>query len=198
MSTTVYLIRHAEPNYENHDDYSRELTAKGLEDSVKATDFLLDKSVNLLYSIPFKRATDTVKHFSEHYQLPILLEEDFRERKIDNIWIEDFDQFAEKQWRDFSYKLSDGESLGQVQKRTITALETLLEKHAGKTIAVSSHGTALSTIVNYYQPSFTLKQFQEIKGIFPFVIQLTFEDKVCTNAIFYNILKEPIYETHLF
>ena len=30
--TTVYFIRHAEPNYNNHDDMSRDLSPKGLED----------------------------------------------------------------------------------------------------------------------------------------------------------------------
>lgn len=30
--TTVYFVRHAEPNYNNHDDELRELTEKGLED----------------------------------------------------------------------------------------------------------------------------------------------------------------------
>ena len=28
--TTVYFVRHAEPNYDNHDDMSRELSKKGL------------------------------------------------------------------------------------------------------------------------------------------------------------------------
>ena len=28
--TTIYFVRHAQPNYENHDDLSRELTRQGL------------------------------------------------------------------------------------------------------------------------------------------------------------------------
>ncbi len=31
--TILYFIRHAEPNYENHDDFTRELTHKGLQSS---------------------------------------------------------------------------------------------------------------------------------------------------------------------
>ena len=37
--TTVYFVRHAQPNYENHDDMLRELTAKGMEDRKLATRF---------------------------------------------------------------------------------------------------------------------------------------------------------------
>lgn len=33
MKTTIYFIRHAEPNYQNHDDMARELTIKGIEAS---------------------------------------------------------------------------------------------------------------------------------------------------------------------
>lgn len=29
LSTIIYFIRHAEPNYENHDDLTRELTENG-------------------------------------------------------------------------------------------------------------------------------------------------------------------------
>ena len=88
--TTVYFVRHAQPNYENHDDMLRELTAKGLE---------------------------------------IRIEEGFRERRIDSVWIEDFHSFCKAQWADFDYKLSDGETLNQVQQRNISALNKLLKEH---------------------------------------------------------------------
>ena len=30
--TSIYFVRHAEPNYRNHDDLTRELSTKGLQD----------------------------------------------------------------------------------------------------------------------------------------------------------------------
>ena len=41
--TTIYFVRHAQPNYENHDDMSRELSEKGLRDRALVTDFLRDR-----------------------------------------------------------------------------------------------------------------------------------------------------------
>ena len=41
--TTVYFVRHAEPNYNNNDDSLRELSAKGLKDKKLVTAFLADK-----------------------------------------------------------------------------------------------------------------------------------------------------------
>ena len=38
--TTVYFVRHAQPNYENHDDLTRELTEKGLQDRMKIVEAL--------------------------------------------------------------------------------------------------------------------------------------------------------------
>ena len=63
--TTIYFVRHAEPNYNNHDDMSRELTHKGLKDRVLVTDFLADKQIDVVLSSPYKRAVDTVKEFAE-------------------------------------------------------------------------------------------------------------------------------------
>lgn len=35
--THIYFVRHAQLNYDNHDDFSRELSEKGLEDRKLAT-----------------------------------------------------------------------------------------------------------------------------------------------------------------
>ena len=87
--TKVYFVRHAEPNYENHDDLTRELTEKGLRDREKVTAFLEDKDIDVVLSSPFKRAYDTVKHFADSRGENIQVVEDFKERKIDNIrWAE--------------------------------------------------------------------------------------------------------------
>lgn len=197
MTTTIYLVRHAEPNYNNHDDVTRELTEQGLKDSLKVTAFLKDKGIDKIYSSPFKRAQDTVKDLADTLNLPIVLENDFRERRIDSVWIPDFNSFAQKQWQDFSYKLSDGESLSQVQNRNISALETLITVHPNQTLAIGSHGTALSTIVNYYQPLFDYSAFSQIKHLFPFIVKMTFTATECQSITLYDIHKEPTHETPL-
>ena len=114
--TTIYFVRHAEPNYDNHNDISRELTNKGLKDRRLVTDFLADKQIDVVLSSPYKRAIDTISEFAELKGIDIIIIDEFKERKIDSGWIEDFNSFCKKQWEDFSYKLSDGECLGEVQK----------------------------------------------------------------------------------
>ena len=182
--TKVYFVRHAEPNYNNRDDMSRELSAKGMADRELVTRFLSDKHIDNVLSSPYKRAVDTVTHFADSKGLNIEIIDDFRERKVDSVWIEDFVSFSKAQWRDFNYKLSDGESLNDVQSRNISALNSVLEKYKGKNIAIGSHGTALSTIINYYDKSFGYEDFERIRTVMPWIVEFTFQNNEC-NSIKY-------------
>lgn len=187
--TTVYFVRHAEPNYNNHNDAFRELSPKGMEDRKLVTKFLADKQIDVVLSSPYKRAIDTVKDFADRCGFQIDIIPDFRERKVDSGWIEDFTSFTKKQWNDFSYKLSDGECLREVQTRNVSALQQVLEKYAGKNIAAGSHGTALSTIINYYDNSFGYSDFEKIKNVMPWIVEFVFDE----NAKCIVIKKHDLY-----
>lgn len=175
--TTVYFVRHAQPNYNNHEDALRELTPKGLRDRISVSRYLHDKKINAVLSSPYKRAFDTVKDFADKHHLPVETIDDFRERKVDRGWIENFDAFCRQQWEDFSYRLSDGESLGEVQERNIRALYDMLEKYKDKNIVIGSHGTALCTIIHYFDPAFGYDDFVKIKSLMPWIVRFVFEDK---------------------
>lgn len=187
MLTNVYFVRHAAPNYNNHDDMTRELTKQGLRDRKLVTDFLSDKNINVALSSPYKRAVDTIKEFADIKKLQIQIIDDFRERKIDNEWIEDFNGFCKRQWENFDFKLSDGESLKEVQNRNISALNNVLEIHRGKNIVIGSHGTALSTVINYFDISFGYDEFNEIKKLMPWIVEFVFEGNRCLKIQKYNL-----------
>ena len=70
-----------------------------------------------------------------------------------------------------------------VQERNIRALETLLKVHPGQTILIGTHGTALSTIINYYKPDFQLTDFHRIKHIFPWIVKFEFLETSCLSII---------------
>lgn len=74
--------------------------------------------------------------------------------------------------------MSDGESLGEVQERNISALKGVLEKHPGKNIIIGSHGTALSTIINHFDETFGYADFEKIKALMPWIVKFSFEDHV--------------------
>ncbi len=172
--TTIYFVRHAEPNYNNHDDMSRELTAKGWADRQQVSAFLENKNITKAYSSPFKRSVDTISAFTEKYNMEISTNYDFRERGI-GPWLDDFNSYARKQWSDFSYTIEGGETLAQVQERNIKALSEILQKHKGENIVIGTHGTALSCIINYYDKSFVYDDFERIKAVLPWIVEMNFD-----------------------
>ena len=180
--TRVYFVRHAEPNNSNHDDALRELSPKGMRDRALVTAFLKDKEIDAVFSSPYKRAVDTVRDFAERYGYEIHIVDAFRERKVESGWIDDFDSFARRQWEDFTFKLSDGESLQEVQRRNLAALRHLLDRYAGKNIVIGSHGTALCTVIHHFRPSFGYDDFQRIKAVMPWVVAFAFDEaQRCTG-----------------
>lgn len=104
--TTVYFVRHAQPNFNNHDDLTRELTAQGLKDSKRVTEFLWDKGIDVILSSSYKRAIDTIKDFADAKKIEIKCIADFRERKVGNAWIEDFeDSFGYNEFEEIKNRM---------------------------------------------------------------------------------------------
>lgn len=92
-----------------------------------------------------------------------------------------FSGFIRSQWEDFSYHILDGECLADVQERNISALKRLLEKYDGKTIAVSTHGTALSTMINYFYPDYNFDSFMRILDFMPYVVRMEIDGDKCLS-----------------
>ena len=192
--TNIYFVRHAEPDYSDHNDETRSLTKKGLKDRELVTEFLEDKNINLVISSPYKRSIDTVKDFADKFGRQIELISDFRERKIDSVWIDDFTEFSKHQWADFDYKHVDGETLREVQKRNIAALKLVLKKYKGKNIAIGSHGTALSTIINYYDKSFGYSSFESIRKLMPWVVKFVFDGDKLNRIELIDLFTDKVVE----
>ena len=177
--TTIYFIRHAEADNSVRDGRIRPLTEKGMSDRALVTAFLQDKNIDAVISSPFKRAIDTVADFAEKYSFDIEIIEDFRERKSDIDFVKvdfGFEAFMKRQWEDFSYTFSDGECLSEVQNRNIAALNCVLAKYKNKNIVVGTHGTALSTIINYFDPKYGFESFMSMVNILPWIVKMDFND----------------------
>ena len=175
MTTTVYFIRHAKPDFSVKDDRLRPLTEAGLIASLEVTRVLREHKLDRIFSSPYKRAYDTVLDLSTKRNLPITMIEDFRERRVDSVWVDDFIDFSKRQWTDFDYKLRDGESLREVQQRNINALRGLLDQHEGEHFAIGTHGTAMSTIFNHFDSTFGFHEFWSIVDKMPYVTRFIFE-----------------------
>ena len=181
MKTIVYFVRHAQSDNTNKDEMTRPLTEKGLQDRMLAVDYLMDQEIKAVYSSPYLRAVTTVQPLAEHLGLPVVPENDFRERATgDTAGIEDL---ARLQWADKTFAAPGGECIAEVQARVAAALQPLVEKHKGQTIAIGCHGTMLGATVNYFDDSFDLEAFGPYRGLMPWIVEMTFEDGACTGMV---------------
>lgn len=177
VETNIYFVRHAQPDFSVKNDRQRPLTQKGMRDRELATKALQNIKIKKVYSSPYKRAFDTVKHLADINNLEIHVVEDFRERKANDEGVADFKSFSRKQWEDFNFKLKSGECLKEVQQRNITALFKVLKNNLGSNVVVGTHGTALSTIINYFDHDFGYEDFWGIIDKMPYVICIKFKNE---------------------
>ncbi|MDE6132988.1 MAG: histidine phosphatase family protein [Oscillospiraceae bacterium] len=173
--TTVYFVRHAFSDKTVRDDRTRPLTAEGLADSENVAELLKNRNIDIIISSPYKRSIDTVGSLARALNKEIITDEAFRERNAGNWFGENFLEFIEKQWADFNYHIPEGESLASVQERNIGALRKVLAEHGGKNIVIATHGTALSTIINYFDRDYNFKSFMRILNFMPYVVKMEFD-----------------------
>lgn len=172
--TRVFFVRHAQPEHNYKDDRTRPLSEEGMIDSKGVLNSLKDKEIDCFYCSPYKRSISTIQEMADYYGMSIQLDERLRERKAGmngNVH-----EMFQKRWNDHNYHEDGGESIYMVQKRNIEALKEILEKRKGKNIVIGTHGTALSSIMNYYNPKFGCDDFLRIIDWMPYIVEMDFEE----------------------
>lgn len=175
--TSIYFVRHAEPVHDHEDNRTRPLTETGREDAKKVTEALREIHLDYAVSSPYIRSVDTILECVREHHLTLETDERFRERGK-GIHGNEAGMF-QKRWADFSYCEEGGESLGEVQQRNIEALLELLKSHPDENVILGTHGTALSTILNYFDPAYQCDSFLRIIDFMPYIIRLDFEGTAC-------------------
>ncbi len=184
--TRVYFVRHAEPVHAHADDRTRPLTAEGLEDRKIVLETLKDKEIDVFYCSPYVRSMATIEEAAAFFEKEIHTDERLREREKGNEG-NSSGNVLKMRWADFSFHEEGGESIGMVQERNMAALKEILAANEGKNIVIGTHGTALSSILNYYNPKFDCNDFLRIVDWMPYIIELGFEGETCA------VMKEHAY-----
>ena len=156
---TIYLLRHSQPfrkllgeynvneieqlrNEKNPLSVDGERLAKAMSEREEL------QNIDVIYSSHYVRTMCTAKYIAENNNIKLNVEERFGERKFGvNDMSELPSTFFEDQFRDWDYKLENGESANEVSKRMNEALIEILNKNKVSNIAIVSHGTAISTML---------------------------------------------------
>ncbi len=157
--TTIYLLRHSQPFRKLLGEYNANeveqirneknpLSVEGEKLAKELSEREELQNIDVIYSSHYVRTMCTAKYIAENNNIKLNVDERLGERKFG---VDDMSElpktYFEDQFRNWDYKLDNGESTNEVSKRMNEILLEILNDNKGKTIAVVSHGTAISTML---------------------------------------------------
>ncbi|GCD11048.1 histidine phosphatase family protein [Clostridium tagluense] len=173
MNTNIYLVRHAMSSYTS-DELNRPLSEKGYRDAERIRSILLTENIDTVLSSPYKRAIQTVEGIAKQIGTEIILEDGFKERKIAEGLVENFESDITKLWTNFNYAFKGGESNLEAQNRGILSLNKVLNKHYGKNIVIGTHGNIMVLIMNFFDSKYHYDFWKHLS--MPDIYKLSFDD----------------------
>lgn len=162
MKKTIYISRHSEPfrkllgeyNVDEIEQIRNEKNPLSVIGERKAS--ILSKqpclqNIEKIYSSHYVRTMATAKYIAENNNIKLNVDSRLGERKFGvNSMSELPENFFEEQFRNWDYKLSNGECLNEVSKRFNDFIDEILNNVSENNIMIVSHGTAISTMLKRY------------------------------------------------
>lgn len=157
--TKIYLLRHSQPfrkllgEYNSSDveqirNEKNVLSVYGERLAREISEREELQNIDVIYSSHYVRAMCTAKYIAENNNIKLNVDERLGERKFGvNDIAELPSDFFEEQFRNWDYKLEKGESANEVSKRMNEVLLEIINNNKDKTIAIVSHGTAISAML---------------------------------------------------
>lgn len=158
MKKIIYFMRHSEVlkgiNHEFNNDSLQVTNEKSILSSKGeklAEEISLNKEfsdLDFVVSSNYVRAMATAKYFVKE-GMEFAVVDLFNERRHGvNSWDELPDNFEEKQFNDFDFKVNNGESLNEVKKRMLDGINLLLNHCSAEKILVVSHATCITALLS--------------------------------------------------
>lgn len=157
--TIVYLLRHSQPFRKLLGEYNvneieqlrnekNPLSVDGEKLAKRMSEREELQNIDVIYSSHYVRTICTAKYIAENNNIKLNVDERLGERKFGvNDMSELPTTYFEDQFRNWDYKLETGESANEVSKRMNEALLEIINGNKRKTIAIVSHGTAISAML---------------------------------------------------
>ncbi|AXI08726.1 histidine phosphatase family protein [Oceanobacillus zhaokaii] len=175
MQTNVYLVRHAHSTF-TPDELGRPLSVQGLIDADRINSFLEKEDIDVVIASQYKRAVQTVEGIAQRIGKEVIIENGFKERKLAENPVDDFDSAISKVWQNPSFSWEGGESNIEAQKRGISATFKILNRYEGKNIAVGTHGNIMVLIMNYLDKKYDFHFWKSLD--MPDIYKLTFNKAI--------------------
>ena len=148
---SIYLVRHGQTAWNKEEIFRGRsdipLNETGLKEAELAGEYLKKKEIHAVYSSPLSRALQTAQKVGQFHNLEIrplngIIDMSFGGWEGKSLKeVQEKDEERYHLWREEPHrvKLPGGESLEEVRIRSMAALEEVIQKHPGKTLALVSH-----------------------------------------------------------
>ena len=201
MTTTIYLVKHADELKENgiknindttqimNEKYI--LSVKGEEQSKKLSESPELNNIDVLWSSSYARAKATAKYIADRNNIEINIDSRLNERKLGNLedlakWMENKKYGVVQAYlQDKKWKAREGESCEEATKRVTNFLNKILKENHEKRIVFVRHRALISFLLTNW-----CELTEEAKLIFnnkiieikePSITELTFDNQKLVN-----------------
>ena len=159
--THFFLVRHGENDWVKKNRLAGwipgvHLNENGRCQAQDAGARLAPQPVKAIYSSPVVRCVETAEYIAPHFQLPIIINEEFGETRYGEWEGKKVKKLAKKpQWQIVQFfpsrmRFPGGEALREVQFRAIQALEKLGDQHKSESVVVVSHADVIKLVLAHY------------------------------------------------
>lgn len=160
MKTRIYFVRHGETDYNVQHRFQgstdNSMNERGLEQAACLWNPMSKIYLDKIYVSPYKRTTQTAEQVLAGRDIPVIQEPRFCEihcgqwEGLDRKQIELHWPGMIEKWehRPDELQMPEGESFKQVQDRSVEAFKEILEKDAGKCIAIVTHMLTIQLIMS--------------------------------------------------
>jgi broad specificity phosphatase PhoE len=157
--TTLLLIRHGETDWNKEGRLQGQsdilLNALGLEQARQTAARLIDASLSAIYASDLRRAVQTAEAIGLACNLPVQLDPRLREvhlgewqgRLVSELNDTGDERFANRFRYPSVVAPPGGEASQQVQARLLAAVDDIVARHPGETVAVVTHGFAVAALI---------------------------------------------------
>ncbi len=157
--TRLYLIRHGETAWNKEKRYQGMTDIALSEDGIKQAKLLAKRfqyiSLDRIYVSPLTRAIQTAKEIENITNIPITIEDNFREIHFGEWEGHTVEELKEKYGqvyldfteRPFTSTVPGEGSYQNTMKRALDGVEQILKEHTGENVAIVSHGAFLRVML---------------------------------------------------
>lgn len=161
--TRLILIRHGETEWnvegrwQGHADVP--LNGRGRAQAEEVAQALSRTKIDAIYVSDLKRTMETAEPLARSQGLELQVDTRLREIDqgewqgllVDEIQKRYAEEFRRRRENPLEVAPPGGETALQVRERVLAAIQDILDRHAGQTVAIVSHGFALAVIRAYFQ-----------------------------------------------